>query len=326
MNNYLESFKKLLIEIGNYPLVTGFEHLFVDELLKIARRNYKKAKRIGLNILNISEGELSNLVLISHYDEVGFVVDNQYAKNLYRTIPFGLMSWERGYGKVFQTHFKGRIIKAIGSSPLPHSSSEENRLFLELEEEIDLPPLYPFTFENKLIEFKDRIFTKSLDDRAGVVSILLLAKELGFSFILSHGEEQGTTRFLESLEFIEEKVENPLYIILDSFPSKEDEHYKGIVNALGKGEIGFAGVEGKGLGNIAPKELIELLREIGCKEIKTSSRWEVTDATTLYRLGRKAIAMGYPLKYLHSSLECIYKETILNIKQKLEELRNAVVK
>lgn len=313
MNN--EKIVKYLNEINNLPLVTGFEGLFLDEFQTILKSFGVETNKVGLNLVHINSD--SNIVFLAHYDEIGFVVDNKYDKDLYRTIPMGLISWERGYGKIFQTLYENQIIYGVGSSPMPHTQPEEIRLFIELFEEIDLPPLWPFVFENKIILKNNKIYSRALDNRANVALLLELANNYQLNFILTHGEEQGTTRLEKTLEYVENKIEDPLYVVLDVIFSNSDQHAS---YGIDEGKLGYISIEGGGKGNKAPEQLISLAKKIADLEIETKSKYEVTDATTLYRMKRDSIAIVYGVRYLHSSLESLDLNTYKLAKDKIAKL------
>ncbi len=309
---------KVLEELGNLPMVSGYEEPFLGEFKDIVDEYLGKSTLIiDNNIVYLPKSPLSNLVFFAHLDEIGFIVDNQYSPTLYRTIPVGLIEPSKGYGKVMQTNLGGRIVKAIGSSPLPHEKPSEDRLFLELFEDIEIPPKWPFTYENRVFFNENYVYSKALDDRAGVIALLSVARKYKIPFVLSSGEEQGFSRFRGVLEFFEDRLKDPSYIIVDSFTSKEDVH---IMEGLSENQLGYIAVEGDGVGNMAPKSLVKLVKPYVDVEITTHSKFEVTDATALYRLGRPAISIGYPLKYLHSSFEVLprlifdrLKKTIVKI-------------
>lgn len=304
-----------LKEINSLPLVTGFEHLFIDKLIEKIKGFGIDVERSDLNILHL--GSDSNIVFLAHYDEIGFVVDNRYDSYLYRTIPMGLISWERGYGKVFQSIFDNRVIYGVGSSPMPHTKPDDDRLFIELFEDIDLPPLWPFVFENRVIKMTKRLYSRALDNRANVVLLLELASKHQINFILTHGEEQGTTRLKKTLDLVEKKIDNPVYIVLDVIFSKSDQHAG---YGIDENKLGYIAIEGGGIGNIAPKSYVELVKMFADEEIITKSRYEVTDATTLYRMGKQAISVVYGVRYLHSSLECLNLDTYQIVKNKIVSL------
>ena len=299
----------LLQKINELPLVTGFEHHFVNDLqLIVESYTEKKFINIDNNLLHIGKG---NIVYVAHYDEIGFIIDNHYHKNIYRTIPMGLTSWQYGYGRVYQTIYKNEKIYAIGSSPMPHAKPADERLFLEVLYDQELPALWPFSFENKMVKTNLGLYTKSLDDKAGVVAILEILKEKDISVLLTAGEEQGTTRLENTIKYISSKINNPSYIIIDATFSSEDYH---VESGIPDGEIGYTAIEGGGVGNKAPKELIDYVKKFTDIEIKTTTRYEVTDATTFWRRGAKAISIQYSLKYLHSPLEYISFKTYEKIK------------
>ncbi|MCX8154373.1 MAG: hypothetical protein N3C61_00895 [Candidatus Micrarchaeota archaeon] len=303
---------ELLRKINDLPLVTGFEHLHVDRLVDIILDYGLDVELSGLNIVHLASD--SNIVFLAHYDEIGFVVDNKYSKYLYRTIPMGLISWEMGYGKMFQTMIDGKIVKAVGSSPMPHTETDERRLFLEILDDVDIPSMWPFVFENRIIRIGDRLYSRALDNRASVVLLLEMARDMKVNFILTHGEEQGTTRLDRTLEYVESRLKDPKYIVLDVMYSSDDQHAPfGLEN-----KIGYVAVEGGGRGNVAPGYLIELAKRVCDTEIKTKSKYEVTDATTLYRLGRESISILYGVRYLHSSLECIELKNYELLKERLK--------
>lgn len=304
-----------LKSINELPLVTGFEHLFLDKLIDKIKSFDIEVSKLDLNIIHLNSD--SNIVFLAHYDEIGFVVDNRYDKYLYRTLPMGLISWERGYGKVFQSIFEDRIIYGIGSSPMPHTKPDDERLFIELFEDLDLPPLWPFVFENRIIKSTNRLYSRALDNRANVVLLLELAKQYNINFILTHGEEQGTTRLTKTLDFIEKRIENPIYIVLDVIFSKSDQHAG---YGIEENKLGYIAIEGGGTGNIATDDHVNLVKNITDIEVITKSKYEVTDATTLYRMGRKSIALVYGVRYLHSSLECLNLDTYKLAKTRLSKL------
>ncbi|MEM0382889.1 MAG: hypothetical protein QXD88_01230 [Candidatus Anstonellales archaeon] len=307
-----------LKRINDLPLVTGFEGLFIDRFASMIGRDFGIAvEKSGLNLVHLSSTK-SNIVFLAHYDEIGFVVDNRYARDIYRTIPMGLISPENGYGKVFQTLYNDKRIMAIGSSPMPHTDSSERRLFLEILEEVDLPPLWPFTFENRVILSGDKLFSRALDNRANVILLLELARELDINFILTHGEEQGTTRLEETIRYVKSRINNPNFIVLDVIYSTSDQHADSI--GIDENRLGYIPVEGGGRGNIAPENLQELVRRIADTKIETRSKYEVTDATTLYRMGERAISIVYGVRYLHSSLECINLNTYRYAKESILKL------
>ena len=309
---------KLLEELGNFPMVSGYEEPFLERFKGVVDRYLgKSTKLIDNNILYIPKSPISNLVFFAHFDEIGFIVDNQYSPTLYRTIPVGLIEPSKAYGKIMQTYFEGKIVKAIGSSPLPHEKPSEERLFLELFEDLEIPPKWPFTFENRVFYNERYIYSKALDDRAGVIALLSVARKYKIPFVLSSGEEQGFSRFRGVLEFFEDKLKDPSYIIVDSFTSKDDVH---IMEGLTENQLGYIAVEGNGAGNVAPKSLVKLVKPFVDLEIPTNSKFEVTDATALYRLGRPAISIGYPLKYLHSSFEILPRAIFDKLKRTIVKI------
>ncbi len=307
----------LLGMLGDLPLVSGFEQLFIDEVKDIIEDYLGfKIEMEGNNLYYLPK-KPSNKVFLAHYDEIGFIVDNQYSPRLYRTIPIGLMEPSRAYGKPMQTLLDGEIIIGIGSSPLPHEDPEEKRLFLEFGEDIEIPPMWPFTFENRIVVSEDYVYSKALDNRAGVIALLSVAKKHKIPFILTHGEEQGFSRFRPVLEIFEDKIRDPKYIVIDSFTSKDDIHIR---DGLSENQLGYISHEGAGTGNIASKDMIKMMKKLVDSDVETHSKYEVTDATALYRLGRESIALGYPLKYLHSSFEALHRPTFEKLKKTIEKL------
>ncbi len=307
----LDEFEEFLKKVNPLPLVTGFEEHFVEDFRKIVQEYLPEHEVIveEKNVIALGTGDIA---LSAHYDEIGFVITNQYRDDLYRTLPFGLVSFENGYGKVFQTQYQGRIIKGVGSSPMPHLDTGEKRLFLDMFEPVELPAMWPFTFEDRVINTGDKLYSKAIDDRGGVFLALKLAKKYGLSVLLMAGEEEGTTRLEQSLK----KLPNT-FIEIDAMFSTQDEHAP--ESALNENELGFVAVEGAGKGNKAPDFLVKITEKYG-KEVKTQSKYEVTDATTLYRKGKQAIALVFPLRYLHSSLECISKQSLLSSYSKIDAI------
>ncbi len=306
--------------LNNVPLVSGYERNFYDSFLELLKAELPEREIIveGSNFIVLPEKEgKCDTILVAHYDQVGLVVDAQYNQKLYRAKKIGLLNPSSVYGKVLQSVVDGKIIRAVASSPPPHVKAEESRIFLELEEPIELAPFWPFSFENRMIKTQSSIFSPALDNRIGVICSIQCAKNYGTGLLLTAGEETGTTRLLPSLENIERVVTNPKYIVVDATFSKSDPTCNGY---LGDGSVAFISIEGGGSGNIAPQNLVGKMKNLALKEIKTEEKDATTDATTFYRLGREAVAVVYPISYMHSSMEKIEIATISSLYRFLRAL------
>ncbi|NPA22221.1 MAG: hypothetical protein GXN92_01410 [Candidatus Micrarchaeota archaeon] len=305
---------ELLKKINDIVLVSGYEHHFLDSLRELAQEyTGVQPKVIGKNLFFPGESER---ILVAHYDEIGYIVDAHFYDNLYRAKPRGMI--KQGPGMIFESYYKGEKIEAYAASPLPHRPMEGQPLYFEIFYPEELPEQWPFHYKNQLIIKGDIIFSKTLDNHAGVYTLLNLAKK-GYSVLLTHGEEEGFTRLQATLDYISQHYSNPQYIVVDAFPSNKD-IYAGY--SPEEESLGYIAVEGGGTGNVAPQELVELVKRYIPREIATQSKDEITDATTFYRRGVPAISIGYPVKYLHSALE----STRISHLKRLEEVLEAIVR
>lgn len=279
----LDTFRKLI----RIPTVTTQEEIFLDRFTDLIPSEFQVWKK------NIIIRGRSKYVFVAHYDNIGIVLEDYMGNGEYQYSTRGL------FGKIgiemFYSLYRDRELSGI---------VDGSRVYIPISEE--LPALYPMQFYPRVEIGKNRMAAPYFDNKLSVSILLDLLKETEVNIVLTAGEEQGTTR-LEGLNRI---FPNKEFISVDATSAKNPIDDRGI------SEISYRAVEGAGTGNIAPKNLVEMIRKYISKEAISYSIHQISDATTLYRYGLKAINISYPVRYLHSPSEVID----LNIVKELREI------
>ncbi len=305
VSQVMELYKKL----QSWPLVSSFEEKFFIQLFSFLEEEFPdlEIKKSGLNILVFpkDKSKIKSKVLVAHYDEVGLIVDRQISFSRYRARIAGVLNFANLFGKVFETVFDGKRIRAICLTPPAHIEEFQKSIFLDLLEPLDIPANYPFSFQNGVIETSTSYFGRAFDNRIGVAVSILAAKEFNFPVVLSCGEETGTTRFKKTLEEIEVSIPSPIYLVIDATFSSSDPYCE---SELSDGEVAFLVSEANGNGNVASKTLVDSLPQL--KQIMTYGKHDTTDASNLKNYAKKSVALVYPIGSMHSNFEKIEKTTI----------------
>ncbi|MCS7122784.1 MAG: hypothetical protein NZ908_02410 [Candidatus Micrarchaeota archaeon] len=275
-----------LRELISIPTVTTQEDILIDKLERLIPSEFQVWKK------NIIIRGRSKHVFVAHYDTIGIVLEDYMGNGEYQYSTRGL------FGKIgverFYTIYQNReVIGVADGSKISLSVSEE------------LPALYPMQFYPKLEMGKVQISAPYLDNKLSVSILLDLLKEADMNIILTAGEEQGTTR----LEGIDRIFPDRDFISIDSTSAKNPMDERGI------SEIRYRAVEGAGTGNIAPRDLVDMIKKYISKEAISYSIHQISDATTLYRYGLRAINISYPVRYLHSPNEVIDLNTIQELRE-----------
>ncbi len=307
---------EILSELNEIPLISSREEIFFPELEKKVKSwlpNYT-VLNIENNLLVFPKIKKVENLLFAHVDEIGFLVKRQIGENSYELQTSGLVNVQAAHGIKVQTFFKGKKYAGFIGNLLPHSGQTSDILVVEFTENISLPPLWPIQFANEPI-FTDYLFSKTMDNHIGAASLISTAMKRDIAFVLTSGEEEGTQRLRTLMKVVREHFEYENIIVVDSCPSNQDPYYKE-KTMIDEGKMGIIPIEGGGKGNIAPNNLIEKVKSVLEKSnirfniIETHFPDEITDATNLSKIGLEAIAIGYPLRYLHNPVEVANKQTL----------------
>ncbi len=276
---------KLINRLVNIPTVSTREEVFLDMFLDII----EDYELYGKNILIRGKG---NWFLVAHYDNIGFVLEDYLANGKYMYSTRGLVNIKEG---LVRSIYNGEEIIGI---------LKDNEIeILDFQEELN--ELYPFVYYGHVKDIGDRWVGPNLDNKLGVAVILDIRKYYDINILLLAGEEQGVTR----LGRIAKEFKNSNFICIDGTSQYNPHDIRGI------DKIMYRSIEGSG--SRAPKELVDVISKYIQDEAQTYSEYQISDATTFYRYGMKAINISYPIKYLHSPNEIVYKNNVFKLRELL---------
>ncbi|MEM0471172.1 MAG: hypothetical protein QXL02_02740 [Candidatus Anstonellales archaeon] len=267
---------RLLNDLVKIPTVTTREEIFISSILEILPDN---ALIVDKNIFIPGR---SRFVFAAHYDTIGIVLEDYLSSEMYVVGKRGLIDVKRGY--MFRTLSDNEDIIGI--------AADENTIHL-IQPSEELPELQPFQYYPNIIITNTKIISPNLDNKLGVAVLLDLLRNYDIAILLLAGEEQGTTR----LSRVRKHLEGRDIICVDSTSAINPHDERGI------DRVSYRAVEGRGMGNIAPKDLVETIRKYISREAISYSIHQISDATTMFRYGLRAINISYPVRYLHSPME-----------------------
>lgn len=284
---------ELLKKLQLIPTITTREEIFLKNFTSLIPEEYRI-----LNKNIIFKRSKSKYFFAAHYDNIGLVLEDYLGNNMYLYSTRGLIN--NLDFNLFRTLFNKKEIKGI---------VDRDRIIIIDNLNNDLPALYPFAYDSPIKTTKNKIIGAYLDNKIAVALLLDLLRSYDFNLILLAGEEQGTTR----LGKIAKEFHDYKFVCIDSTSALNPHDNKGI------SKVSYRAIEGAGYGNIAPPELVLLIKKYIKREATSYSKYQISDATTFYRYNLAAINISYPLKYLHSFNE------VANIED-IKELKDILVK
>lgn len=294
---------------------------------------FAECERFGnLSVIGKLKGESDyTLMLDAHMDEVGFIVTDIDDNGFLTVAKCGGIDLRTLPARVVTVHGKEKIGAVFCSTP-PHLSEKEKE-YTDITE-IKLDTMLGnkakevvsvgdyVTYNQTPCELLGgRITGKSLDDRAGVVCLLELAKRLkdktlpfNVVFVLSDGEELGL-RGAKTASF---KVDADECIAIDvSFGDGPDIS----PDECGKlGEGAMIGVSPCLDGKIS-KKLINLSKEKGLKyqtEVMGGNTSTNADVISVTKSGVRTGLVSIPLRNMHTDIEVVDIADIKNLCDLLE--------
>lgn len=280
------------------------------------------------NLIAIKKGSGMSVMIASHMDEIGLMVQYIDDKGFIKFV--GIGGW---YNPTLHTQrvllhgTKGPVSGVIGSKP-PHVMTPEDRkkeikiedLFIDIgassaEEvaELGIEIGTPVTIEQELIRLaNDRVTGKALDNRVGVLVLIETLKKMKTSMtvyaVFTVQEEIGLKGAKVSAFAL-----NPDIAIATDVTIPGDHpgvSKKEASPEMGKGPVlVIASASGRGL--LADQRLTSWLRNAGDK-MKIPYQLEVgdggnTDASiiNLVRDGIPSIPLSVPSRYIHSPVEVV---------------------
>ncbi|MFW6144147.1 MAG: M42 family metallopeptidase [Candidatus Natronoplasma sp.] len=329
-------------EILKTPGVSGYEGPIRDKLRGIIAdhtgvQNPENIREdnIGNLIYEVGENDNSpNVALVAHMDEIGLVVSNIEENGYLRIKKIGGVLDPLLPGRHVRIHTEeGPINGVIGHKP-PHLTTDKDKdedvnpwtktyidVGAESDEEvkemgIDVPN--PITFDKKLRRLNDQVISgRALDDRVGCYALLEVLKNLteeeldiSLSTIWSVQEEIG----LRGAKVVANTMDPDYVIALDTYSTSDmpgiEEFYKPI--KFGEGPV-IRMVDSRA---ISSPKMVDHFKEVAEKR-DIPYQYGVTGGTTdgmaLQESGCLTVAMGVPLRYSHTTVECGNWEDIKNL-------------
>lgn len=208
--------KKTLIKLSNLGGISGFEETnsaIISELLEEFCDEIKVDK-LGnfIGIMKSGKPNSKKLMLVAHTDGIGFVVSEILDKGFLRFSPIGGIDAKILPGCDVCVWGKKKIAGVIGAKPPHLLTAEESGKSVKMSEMVidtgySKEELLKIVSIGDMVTFNedarellsDTVSGKYLDDRAGIVSLLIAAKKIkeknidsDIYLLLSSQEEVGT--------------------------------------------------------------------------------------------------------------------------------------
>lgn len=312
------------ISLGN---ITEASDIVFCELSK-----YTEASQDGINVIGKIEGSSNyTLMLEAHIDEVGFVVTDVDSSGFLTVKNCGGIDLRMLPSRTVIIHGKEKIVGVFCATP-PHLGGPkeyddiqvlkiDTLLGEKAKEIISVGDLV--TFNQKATALHgSRITGKSLDNRAGVVCLLALAKKLhgktlpfNIVFAFTDAEELGC-RGAKTAAF---RVSPDEAIVLDvSFADAPDVPNNDCGKLSGGAMIGMSPILDKQIS----KKLIFLAEENNMPyqtEVMGGRTGTNSDVISISKSGVKTGLVSIPLRNMHTDVEIIDIKDIENICDLLEK-------
>ncbi|MGC8992320.1 MAG: M42 family metallopeptidase [Thermoplasmata archaeon] len=328
--------KEMVYEFG----VSGYEDPIKEKIVYYLKKyGQPRIDKIG-NVYFTFGGNEKHIAFIAHMDEIGVIVTHIDKSGMLRIKRVGGVDSRMLYGQYLE--FLGRDGKfrygVIGLKP-PHVSKEDelNKCFSGEELYVDVGArsreeaeglgfnvLDPGRWMKNFIKLNNRyIVTRGLDDRAGVAILLefldrSIKKDLKnkITLIFTVQEETG----LRGARGIEDLNYDEIYVI-DSVTSADMPNVDYALSpvSLGKGPV-FRFFDARGANSLSlVKKLREIAERNGIKyqEVVTGGS---TDAAGTFERGIPSLAISFPIKYTHSTVEMLDLNDIENEIKLMEKI------
>ena len=322
--------KETLFELSNAVSIGNITD--ASEKAREILSNYAKTRQNGVEVVGEIKGESDyTLMLEAHIDEVGFVVTDVDDAGFLTVKNCGGIDLRMLPARTVTIHGKEKITGVFCATP-PHLGGPKeyddiaalkiDTLLGEKAKEIILVGDF-VTFNAKAIELQNgRITGKSLDNRAGVVCLLELAKRLSgktlpynVAFAFTDAEELGN-RGAKTTTF---DISPDEAIVLDvSFADAPDVSSRDCGKLGGGAMIGMSPVLDKGISN----KLVSIAKENGLSyqtEVMGSRTGTNGDVVSVTKGGVKTGLISIPLRNMHTDVEIIDLKDIENVCDLLEK-------
>ncbi|MBM4236942.1 MAG: M42 family metallopeptidase, partial [Euryarchaeota archaeon] len=331
-----------LKELIAVPGVSGFEDRIreaIRERAEILTRT--RTDEMGNLYATVGKGE-RHLLLVAHMDELGMVVSKVEEGGFLRFRKVGGIDDRSLIGRVVEIQTeKGRVKGAIGLLP-PHlmaDPSKEMDKVLKSEdlridiccrskreaEDLGIAVMDPIVFEKHPLMLNDNVLcTRGLDDRFGCFALLAVLRRVAkrrigmrVTFVWSVQEEVG----LRGAKVAALKERPDFVIAVDSCSSTDfpgaPEHLARI--SLGDGPV----VRYMDNRSIASPSFVKFVRETAASSklpLQIGISGGGTDGAAAQEFGSFMVPLCIPIRYTHSTVECIHLQDLRNLISLLEEI------
>jgi endoglucanase len=278
------------------------------------------------NLIAVKQGDGFRIMIASHMDEIGLMVNYIDEKGFIRFVTFGGWYAPTLYNQRVILHGgKGQVVGVVGGKP-PHVMDEEERkkgvkaenMFIDvgassLKEvnQLGIEIGTPVTIDRQLADLAGkRVTGKAFDNRVGcsvLVNVLKKLKSPHTIYGVFTVQEEVGTKGAKTSSF---SLDPDCAIALDStFPGDHpDIDKKDSCLEMGKGPaITVSDANGRGL--IADRRMVKWLRKVADAK-KIPYQLEVghggtTDASSIHlsRGGIPSTVISVPVRYIHSPVE-----------------------
>ena len=319
--------RETLEKLSNAHGVSGSEGSVYDIIRAELRESVDQIREDAMgNLIAVKEGDGFSIMIASHMDEIGLMVNYIDEKGFIRFVTFGGWFAPTLYNQRVILHgTKGPVVGVVGGKP-PHVMDEEERkkgvktenMFIDAgassEKEVKQLGVEigtPVTIDRGLADLAGRRVTgKAFDNRVGCSVLVKVLKQLKSPHtvygVFTVQEEVGT-KGAKTSAF---SLDPDCAIALDStFPGDHpDIDRKDSCLEMGKGPaITVSDANGRGL--IADRRMVKWLRKVADAK-KIPYQLEVghggtTDASSIHitRSGIPSTVISVPVRYIHSPVE-----------------------
>lgn len=328
--------KDLIFTFG----VSGYEDSIRSKIIEYVKKfGEPKIDKLGNVYLSLGEGK-EHIVFMAHMDEIGAVISYIDNSGFLKLKKVGGVDSRILYGQVMEILTEdGKIINGVIGLKPPHISKEDEMnkvvpiedLYLDVgansrEDAISMgiSVLDPVRWVKQFHILRDKyIVSRGLDDRAGCAILILLIEKLSkmklnkkVTFIFTIQEETG----LRGAKAIIEKDIDELYAI-DSVTAADQPKvdYSLSPSSLGKGPV-FRFLDARGANSLSLRRKVKKIAEkynIPYQELATGGS---TDAAGTFELGIPSLAICFPIRYTHTTVEMIDIEDVKNELKLLEKI------
>ncbi|MGO1368771.1 MAG: M42 family metallopeptidase [Senegalia sp. (in: firmicutes)] len=325
--------KEFLKKLSDTTSVSGYEEK-ISKYIESVFTNFTDIityDKLG-SLIAIKNGENNNknikIMLAAHMDEIGLIVKDIKKNGTIKFTSIGGIDPRTLVAQEVIIHGNKEFFGVIGTMP-PHlqdASSRDNAFKMDdlyidvgykednVRNMISIGDIITIHRNSKDLD-KKTVTGKSLDDKAGVATLLECAKELqklkhesDVYFVATVQEEVGTRGAMTSTY----KIDPDIGIAIDVGFGKTPELEKADSIDMGKGPAVTLG------GNIHPnlrKKIISVAKENNIPyqtEIDPGPTGTDGRSIQISRCGVPTLVISIPLRYMHTSVETINMDDVIN--------------